>query len=58
VSAICRSPGIVVEAAPDLRFVPDFLPPPTPTPTPSPTLDATQIVIVTQTAQASVTPMP
>lgn len=58
VSAIGGSPVIVVEAVPDLRFVPDFLLPPTPTPTPSPTLDATQIVIVTQTAQASVTPMP
>lgn len=58
VSAIGGAPVIVVEAVPDLRFVPDFLLPPTPTPTPSPTLDATQIVIVTQTAQASITPEP
>jgi hypothetical protein len=58
VSAIGGSPLIVVEAVPDLRFVPDFLLPPTPTPTPSPTLDATQIIIVTQTAEASITPMP
>lgn len=58
VSAIGGSPLIVVEASQNLNIVPNFLMPPTPTPTPSPTLDATQIVIVTQTAEASLTPAP
>ncbi len=58
VAAIGGPPLIVIEPSADLRRVPEFLLPPTPTPTPSPTLDATQIVIVTQTAEASITPMP
>ncbi|MBZ0302660.1 MAG: hypothetical protein K8J31_23145 [Anaerolineae bacterium] len=57
-SAIGGPPLIVIEPSTDLRRVPEFLLPPSPTPTPSPTFDATQIIIVTQTAEASITPQP